>query len=291
MYGPEVFNEGIKQLLSNENPSDKRKREICNTISVQSTVGISAKSWIHQRHDPKSIQFPNDQEVISRVKHDLMLHLIYEEKILDLDKYQFFSISKDQEWLISLVENILKEHPALLRCVDRIFVENINHYLKLKEILENEFKKEICWNELAALRFACVMKKNSLIRHLLDDKAINPFDRSFANVGYYDCSRAQPFAILLETGNIEIVEKVLSSSGVQDVRDSFIPQETGLIYAGPHLASHMSSYSIPKFKIEQLTCQKQYFRKSSHQHNELELKINSLKNIQQLIDPFMKNSK
>jgi hypothetical protein len=286
--GPDVFNEGLKQFISQDKElSDKQKMEIGHSIFVISTVGNSKESWVYNHTKPQPIKFSSNEDRLARIKHDLMLNLLYEEKILDLEKYQLHLGSADQTWLVSLIGELLKEYPGLIESVDRIFIGDVNLYCHLQQMLEEGFNKKIKWNELAVLKFACVMGKHGLIKLLMDDRGINPLDSTFADVGYYDCSHAQPLGILLEAGNLEMIKRVINISTREEIHKSFTPKELGLIYVGSReWAACMRTSSIPKMKIEQLERKKKHVSRRSVEWEEINRQISSFQIIKQLIEPF-----
>ncbi len=289
--GPDAFNEAIVRFISQgKKLDDRKKKQIIRSTFLSSVVGYSAESWVYNHTNQKSINFLNDQNRLERIKHDLMLNLLYDEKILDLEKYQQHLKPDEQEWLVCLIEELLKKHSRLFKCVDRIFIGSVDIYCRLQKSLEEVLNRKIVWDELAVLKFACVMKKDNLVTFLIDSKNINPFDFTFANVGYYDCSHAQPFGILLETGNLEMIAKILTSSRLEDVQKSFIPRELGLIYVGSRQwATHASISSIPKLKIKQY--EKQQVLLEPIEREEINRHIEHFQSIQQLIDPFLDQSK
>ena len=131
--GPEVFNEAIEQFLSQgKKLSDEQKREIARNFLIPSKVGTSAESWVYNHTNLPPVNFPNEQSRRDRIKHDLMLNLINEEKILDLEKYQAYLKSNDQEWLISIIEELIQGNPELIDSIDRIFIGNFPLYSRLQ---------------------------------------------------------------------------------------------------------------------------------------------------------------
>ncbi|HEV7738218.1 MAG TPA: hypothetical protein VGO47_12715, partial [Chlamydiales bacterium] len=290
--GPEVFNEGLKQVISQGRElSNKQKMEIGRSIFVISTVGDSAESWVYNHTKPQPIKFSSNEDRLARIKHDLMLNLLYEGKILDLEKYQLYLEPGDQAWLISLVGELLKEYPGLIEFVDRIFIGDVHLYCHLQQMLEKGFNKKITWNELAVLKFACVMEKHDLVKLLMYDRGVSPLDSTFADVGYYDCSHAQPLGILLETGNLETIARVVNASTVEEIHKSFIPKELGLIYVGSReWAACISTASIPKMKIEQLERKKKRVFEGSAAWKDIDLQISSFLVIERLLRPFLEKS-
>lgn len=174
--GPDAFKETVEQFI------DKENKDVFQRTYVLSTKDYSAESWVYDHTNPKPIRFFNDEERHCRIKHDLMLNLIYHEQILDLEKYQ----TGEPECLLSLVEELVVEHPGLAASVDRIFIGDVQLYCRLKEVLEAGLKKKIVWNEPAVLKFACTMKKGDLIGFLVDEREVNLSEAVFADVGYYE---------------------------------------------------------------------------------------------------------
>ncbi|HEY5234794.1 MAG TPA: hypothetical protein VIJ14_01340, partial [Rhabdochlamydiaceae bacterium] len=129
--GPEVFGLAIENFFrQGMDLTDQHKMDIAKTIFVPSKVGQSAESWVHGRRDAKPIQSLTEHNWSNRVRHDLMLSLIYEEKILDLEKYQLYSQEHNPNWLIPVMQDLFAEYPSLFESVDRIFIGDVNLYIQ-----------------------------------------------------------------------------------------------------------------------------------------------------------------
>lgn len=208
----------------------------------------SAEEWVYRRTDKDFLLRDSKQISLDRMAHDFLLSLDKDEKILDFLKYEQHYTD---EQIIPTLENLIKTYPLYFSKVDRIFTKRTKIYEYLRTLLEELSGSEIDWNELAALKVACLTENVDMVEHLISK--VNPFISQDTHVGEYDCSDPSPLSIAVERGNIEIIEKIINYDPPAAIKCLQSPRGL-LIYAGYYYAKTYSLhvYLMPLEKLNAL---------------------------------------
>lgn len=262
---------------------EKMESEIMVPVNIPST----AVSWRYSAPEMQKVIFENDQERRIRLQHDLMKSLIFEGRILDLEKYAPYLKNGEELFLIKTIEALVKTDPKIFAKVDRIFVSSVDHYRHLKTLLEKELNIK-SWNELAVLKFAAVMQAKTLVEFLLKEQKVNPFSHEVTEMGHYDCSKASPFSIAIERGNIKLVNLMLeTASSPEVVKEALNVPEINLIYAGPRYFNEFKVHRIVDLKLETLYEKLKDLPKDSHGFAKYDFDRQNYLALKRLLQPYL----
>ncbi len=250
--GPNAFEEAVNSTLQEVGRS---KNVPANTsCCIQVNSNHSDESWIVYRVTAKK---KNQEDSVTHIRHDLCLSTFYDDQVLDLQKYN----PPKSESFTAIIHDLLQNYPSRFQYIDRIFISDIEQYGEIQAAFEASFSKPILWNELASLKFACLMGLKALAQYFIRKRSVDPFAKnscSYINMGHYECPFASPLLLAIERGHPEIVQLLIETAKTPlDVYKCLKTPARSLIYSGEkNFGLNQNCFWFPTEHIRRLKAEK-----------------------------------